>query len=502
MLTTKDKRQIRDYGAEPEITERQLKRFKEGFPFTELVGPASIDSGIAAYNEDEKGELAVYFDKRKEEHDICRFVPASGAATRMFKSLYEKREELVGRTRQDQINHIASNPLINDFFNSLNKYPFYRELGLEGNEPPDKILDMILGNKGLNYGALPKGLISFHDYGDISRTAFEEHLHEAARLIGEGDRVKLHFTVSEEHFDDFRSLEKAVVPALENAYQVQFDITYSFQKRKTDTIAVDLKNRPFRDEDGKIVFRPGGHGALLENLNDLNSDIIFINNIDNISPDRNSDNRILNKKMLGGILLKARSDVNELMQEIAKPEGNHFFDKAIDWLKNKAYVDIPNDYNSWPDDHKRQWVTQKLDRPLRVCGMVKNEGEPGGGPFFTKNREGEVSLQIVEPSQVDQYNEHQLNLFRRSSHFNPVDLVCSIKRQNGRSYNLSDYVDHDTGFISIKSVKGKDLKALELPGLWNGSMAGWITIFAEISSDTFTPVKTIFDLIRPAHNKP
>ena len=346
---------------------------------------------------------------------------------------------------------------------------------------------------------LPKGMLKFHVQGEISRTAFEEHLHEAARIILPAKDVMVHFTVSEEHLDGFRKTEKELVPQLQDRYGVTYRISYSFQKKETDTIAVDPGNTPFRDENGNLVFRPGGHGALLENLNVLDNDLLFINNIDNVSPDRNSKNRVLHKKVLAGTLLQVRDQLFRLIDQLEQYPSRDEIQRAEKWLTEVANFEIPEDYFTLSEGEKLDWLLSGLDRPIRVCGMVKNEGEPGGGPYFVKDTRGITSLQIVESSQVDHGDLEQEEIFQKASHFNPVDIVCSVRNRKGDRYDLTVYVDQETGFVSHKSVKGKDLKALELPGLWNGSMSGWITIFVEIPGSTFTPVKTIFDLLRKEH---
>jgi hypothetical protein len=501
LFSKEDLRQIVDRGSDPVVIHQQVERFKAGFPFAELVEPATPTGGITSLGEEEKAELIDYFDRHRKGQDICRFVPASGAATRMFKSLFALSDVLREKSDNEQQDFISTDQVGRSFFNSLEEFPFYHDLSLSGNESPLEVLDRLLMEKGLNYGLLPKGMLKFHHYGEHSRTAFEEHLHEAARLSESGEEVKLHFTVSEEHLKGFKKLEKMLVPKLEERYRVTFLISYSFQKAVTDTIAVDLQNSPFRDEKGKLVFRPGGHGALLQNLNDLSHDIVFINNIDNVSPDRNSELRVLHKKMLGGVLLDVRNEAWELLSGLNTGAESAVITAAEKWLQETASRELPDSYADWDIEERRSWLINMIDRPVRVCGMVRNEGEPGGGPFFAKNSEGEVSLQIVESSQVDFADEQQSSIFEGSTHFNPVDMVCSLKNYAGDSFDLTQFVDSHTGFISKKSVRGKELKALELPGLWNGSMAGWITVFIEVPGETFTPVKTIFDLVRPEHKE-
>ena len=501
LFLREDLKQIVDRGSDPVVIHQQIEQFKTGFPFAELVNPATPIKGITSFRDEEKAELIDYFDRHRKGLDICRFVPASGAATRMFKSLFALSDALSGKSVKEQQDFISTDEVGRNFFNSLPDYPFYHDLSLQGSEPPLEVLDRLLMEQGLNYGLLPKGMLKFHKYGEQSRTAFEEHLHEAARISESGEKVKLHFTVSEEHLKGFKKLEKMVVPLLEERYGVTFRISYSFQKTETDTIAVDLQNSPFRDERGKLVFRPGGHGALLQNLNDLAHDMVFINNVDNVSPDRACELRVLHKKMLGGVLLDVRNKAWELLSGLNAGTDAAWIVAAEKWLQETASRELPGAYKELDIAERRSWLIRMIDRPVRVCGMVKNEGEPGGGPFFVKNSEGEVSPQIVESSQVNFADEQQSALFARSTHFNPVDLVCSLKNHVGDSFDLTQFIDSNTGFISEKSVKGKELRALELPGLWNGSMAGWITVFVEVPGETFTPVKTIFDLVRPEHKE-
>jgi len=495
MFTHEDLHQIKERGSVPEIIENQVNQFAKGFPYADIVAAATAGNGILVYSEKEKEELASYFDTHKSALDIARFVPASGAATRMFKSLFSIRDELKKLHDSEVDAYINANKEAASFFHALHTYPFFNDLPEEIKKSPVKVMDYLLEPDGLNYGNLPKGLLKFHSYGKESRTAFEEHLHEAVRIIAPGKEIKLHFTVSEEHMPGFRKEEDRVVPLLEKQYGVKFTIGYSFQKKETDTIAVDMANKPFRDEGGRLVFRPGGHGALIENLNDLDHDLIYINNIDNVSPENNSEKRVLSKKMLAGLLLKTRNRAFELVNKLKynKPGAT---DEAMEWLKELNGAVIPENQGR---EELKQWLLDKIDRPIRVCGMVINEGEPGGGPFHVRNSNGVVSLQIVEASQIDQSHPGQMELLKKASHFNPVDLVCSVRKPDGGKYHLPEYIDPETGFISEKSVKGRDLKALELPGLWNGSMAGWLTLFVEIPAATFTPVKTVFDLVRPAH---
>jgi len=501
MLTREDIDQIRDRGSDPHTVEKQLERFEKGFPYARLKAPASVGNGISVFNDSEKKEIAAYFDTSKGAYSICRFVPASGAATRMFKDLFALRSALEGKSVEEQQSFLVSDATAKQFFNDLDRYPFYADLPAEEQTSPLDVLDLLLTQKGLDYGMLPKGMLKFHRHKGQTRTAFEEHLHEAAHIMLPGKTVKLHFTVSEEHLDGFKSLEREFVPKLREQYGVRFVVAYSFQKKETDTIAVDMNNAPFRDEQGTLVFRPGGHGALLQNLGDIDSDVLLINNIDNVSPERNSANRVMHKKVLAGTLLQAREKVFGLLDQLENALSEEVADAAARWLKEVAFAVFPDDFSLKSLQERAAWLREMLDRPVRVCGMVRNEGEPGGGPFYVEDTQGNTALQIVESSQVDPDDVTQQELFRKSSHFNPVDIACSTMDRHGNKYSLSEFTDEETGFISKKSVRGTELKALELPGLWNGSMARWITLFVEIPGSTFTPVKTIFDLLREEHRE-
>jgi hypothetical protein len=328
----------------------------------------------------------------------------------------------------------------------------------------------------------------------------EEHLVEAAEYSNNGKVAKLHFTVSQEHLDIFKKIVNYVVPKYEKQFGIKYDISFSVQKPSTDTIAVDMNNEPFRDKNGKLVFRPGGHGALIQNLNDLHKEIIFIKNIDNVVPDRFKATTYKYKKVLGGYLFRLQQQQFEYLELLDDGDvTNEELDEITAFAKDKLMIDIPDFFSTYNEIEKVDFLYGKLNRPMRVCGMVKNEGEPGGGPYFTRNSSDEISLQIVESSQIDHKNEKQEAMFRSSTHFNPVDLVCATQDFKGNSFNLPDYVDPETGFISLKSKDGKDLKAMELPGLWNGAMADWITIFVEVPILTFNPVKTVNDLLRETH---
>lgn len=503
MFSQADLQQIRDRGLSLDDINRQIRHFKEGFPPARLSAPAVAGRGILVLTEGEEQYYKDVFLNNAPDFRIIRFIPASGAATRMFKSLYAALEALSGLKKAQQKAWVEENREIRKFLKKIEKYPFYEDLGLKGKEKPSVILEAILGEEGLNYGKLPKGLLKFHRYDDTDRrTALEEHIREAIKYCVSRSRlVRIHLTVSPDHLEGFKAEAREVCKRLEEETGMQVEVNFSFQLPETDTIAVDPSNEPFRNPDGSLLFRPGGHGALIRNLDALDGDLVFISNIDNVSPDRNKNLRVRYKQVLGGLLLEIRSKVHYYLQQLTsedKPEKTRM-DHMLAFLHEKLGLAIPEKLESWEAPELRDWLIETLDRPIRVCGMVRNEGEPGGGPFYVQNKSGQVSLQIVESSQIDHGNMEQETLFKESTHFNPVDLVCSMRDFRGEAFNLQRYVDHNTGFISEKSLGGRDLKALELPGLWNGAMAHWLTLFVEVPAATFSPVKTVFDLHRKEH---
>jgi hypothetical protein len=491
MFNSTDLEQINKQGISINEIEKQLHYFRQGFPFICLTRPATLGDGIFMLNAENEVDFINLYNEYTSKHKILKFVPASGAASRMFKDLYAYIEN---EKTLDQL------PSVKQVIDNIEKFAFYEELkkllsaaGLEiKNVETKTLVEFILTNKGLNYGSLPKALILFHRYNDGSRTSLEEHLVESALYAYSDKKAFLHFTVSPEHRAAFEALISQNIEKYQKEYQITFEITYSVQSPATDTIAVDLENNPFRDKNGKLVFRPGGHGALIYNLNDLDADLIFIKNIDNVLPDRLKEETIHYKKLLAGFLVFLQDKIFTYQQWF---DENKISTENIEIIKNfyKTYFHI--DINAFTLEQ----IKATLFRPIRVCGMVKNEGEPGGGPFWVKEDNGEISLQIVESSQIDFNDNEQLQIFKKATHFNPVDLVCSIKNYKGEKYNLLDFIDYNTCFISQKSKDGRPLKALELPGLWNGAMAYWNTIFVEVPISTFCPVKTINDLLRKQH---
>ncbi|GAB3180254.1 DUF4301 family protein [Telluribacter humicola] len=497
MFNDDDLQLIKERGSDVALVEEQINYFIDGFPFLPLSKAATVGEGIIRLSDEQIQQLTAEFDRSAAEGEISllKFVPASGAATRMFKSLFAFLE-------QDK-----SDKSVEEFFERLTEFAFYNDLqealtadGKDINTADRKtIAEYFLTDKGLGYGSLPKGLLEFHRYEDGSRTPLEEHLVEGALYANAGGRVQIHFTVSPEHRDKFEKLVVEVLPTYESRFGVKYYVSFSEQKASTDTIAVNMDNTPFREKDGSLLFRPAGHGALLENLAGLDADVIFTKNIDNVVPDRLKDTTITYKKALAGILLSYQKRIFSYIEKLEKGQDAALLEELDRFFQEELSVRPPQGYTSWSDDEKAAYFLRKLDRPLRVCGMVKNEGEPGGGPFWADNADGSASLQIVESAQVDMDNESQKSIFKNATHFNPVDLVGAMKNRHGQAYDLRRFRDPMTGFVSNKSKDGKDLKAQELPGLWNGSMADWNTLFVEVPLVTFNPVKTVNDLLREQH---
>lgn len=446
-FTAQDLEQLAARGISVEKAEAQLECFRNGFPELDIVAPASTKKGILAPKRaEQEAYIAAWQEYLKEGHKILKFVPASGAASRMFKNLFQYLEDGI------------ETPFIQEFLANKDKFAFGPQLA--GKEGQDAVRYLL---QDMQYGDLPKGLLLFHKYRDGARTPALEHLVEGAQYCkGEGEKptVYLHFTVSHDHLPLFRQHIAENLAKFEEKYGVQYDVTFSEQLPSTDTIAANPDGTPFRTKDGKLLFRPGGHGALIENLNQQDADIVFIKNIDNVVPDRLKKDTIRYKQILAGVLVTEQKRVFEALKD-------------------------PN-----LSDEERA----KLNRPIRVCGVVKNTGEPGGGPFLVRESDGSISCQILESTQIS-----DPELMKQSTHFNPVDLVCAIRDFEGKPFDLPQYVDPQTGFISNKSKDGKELLALELPGLWNGAMAKWNTIFVEVPVSTFNPVKTVNDLLREQH---
>ncbi len=488
-FSDKDLKQIEARKSDVNTIDAQIQNFKTGFPYINAVRAATIGDGIIRLSEEDLEKYVSFFDAQASKKALVKFVPASGAASRMFKALYAAKDE--GKIDKS----------VEQFRDDTARFAFSKSLsGKLNGETLEHKLEALLGKDGLDYGNLPKGLLEFHLYPEGSRTAIEEHLVEGALYANNKGKVRLHFTVSPEHRKKFKNLIDATKQAYEEKYNVKYVITFSEQKPSTDTIAVDLENLPFRDASGKLLFRPAGHGALLENLNDIKADVVFIKNIDNVVPDHLKAETITYKKALAGILLDYQRKVFSLVKRLEKPEPTQFMiNKAAKFLREELSVEPEKGFRLWSKEDKLKYVLTKLKRPLRICGMVKNVGEPGGGPFWVANQDGSVSLQVVESAQFDMSNKKQVSIFENATHFNPVDLICSPRDHNKAYYNLTDFRDDKTGFITEKSQGGKVLKAQELPGLWNGAMADWNTLFVEVPLITFNPVKTVNDLLRKEH---
>ena len=361
------------------------------------------------------------------------------------------------------------------------------------------IVDTLLNIRGLNYGQLPKGLLSFHKYDDGVRTPIEEHLVEAALYAASNKQAYVHFTISHEHLELFKQKVTEKIALYKAKYDVKLNVSYSEQKPSTDTIAVNPDNSPFRNDDGSLLFRPGGHGALIENLNDLEADIVFIKNIDNVVPDRLKKETIDWKMVIAGKLVELQKQTFDYLHLLDKGYYTRAeLEEILSFLQHDLFCES-REAKTLDDAALAQYLYDKLNRPMRVCGMVKNVGEPGGGPFLAYNHDGTISLQILESSQIDKSNKDYVKMFTDGTHFNPVDIVCAIKNYKGEPFDLTKHVDKSTGFISSKSKNGRELKALELPGLWNGAMSDWNTIFVEVPLITFNPVKTVNDLLREQH---
>jgi hypothetical protein len=512
-FTDRDLKQTAEMGLTPEKVLSQIKSFKKGFPYSRLNRPCTVGDGIHVLSRPDVDRYAESYSEAALSGRAMKFVPASGAASRMFKaflavnSLYERitDKEI---SREEDSDHRS----VQEFVRGLKRFAFYEDLRsamarnsldtevlLEKGEYKP-ILESLLTSKGLDLANLPKGLIKFHSYPGHNRTAFEEHLVEgAAYTQNRNGGVRVHFTVSPEHDTSVRRHIESVRSLYEKGGGI-FSVEFSSQKASTDTIAVDMDNHPFRDGDGSLVFRPGGHGSLLENLCDLSGDILFIKNVDNVLPDSLKEETITYKKALGGLLIEVQKKIFAYLDKLVSGEANRtLLTEMIRFMKDRLFIMIPDRLERQSLDEQVRFLASRLSRPLRVCGMVKNEGEPGGGPFWVEHPDGTCSLQIVESSQVDMASSQQKKILGSSTHFNPVDLVCAVRDYRGKPFDLRRFVDPDTGFISIKSKDGKDLKALEHPGLWNGAMADWTTVFVEVPLATFSPVKTLNDLLRKEH---
>jgi hypothetical protein len=505
-----DLRQLSEKGIGYETIDAQLALFKKGIPPVKLSRPASPGDGVIVLGREKAIEYAVFYRQVAPSKGIMKFVPASGAASRMFMEPHSWLNELHnGVTLEDLL---AENESARQFFTEFKAFAFWEDLakaleraGLDADTLYEQgdfstLLDFLLNSKGLDYSLKPKGLIPFHRYVEYCRTPLEEHLVEGAYYARDtAGNVNIHFTVSPEHLTEFESLVRKKIPFYENEFGVKYQVRFSVQKSSTDTVAVDLKNELYREADGRLLFRPGGHGALIANLNDLDCEVVFIKNIDNVVPDHHKQETYLYKKALCGLLLQVQEKLFGWLNVLENsPFDEETCEKVFDFALKNLNLD-PDGLRGTLEERRKQ-LFDFLNRPIRVCGMVKNQGEPGGGPFWVKDpATGMNTLQIIEAAQINMQEPAQKAMFSVSTHFNPVDLVCSLKDYKGRKFNLMSYIDSQTGFISCKVKDGRTLKALELPGLWNGAMASWITLFVEVPLITFNPVKTVNDLLRPEH---
>ena len=503
-LSEKDLQQLAAKGITVEKFEQQLAEFKTGFPFLKLEGPAAIGKGIVAPSADEvKAYVKEWEEYKAEGKKIVKFVPASGAASRMFKDIF---------SFTDADYDVPTTDFEKKYFDNIEKFAFYdaldtllkdqegkgvKELLAEGKYKT--VAKGMLAKDGLNYGQLPKGMLLFHNYADGARTPMEEHLVEGALYAASNGEANVHFTVSHEHLDFFKNKVAEKADKYAGEFNIKYNISFSEQKPSTDTVAANPDGTPFRNEDGSLLFRPGGHGALIENLNEIDADVIFVKNIDNVVPDRLKEETVEWKQVIAGVLVKLQKKAFSYLELL--DAGTYTHEDLLEIIKfvQDDLCCRKSDIKELEDADLVIYLRKKLNRPMRIAGVVKNVGEPGGGPFLAYNEDGTYSLQILESSQIDKKNEIYMKYFTEGTHFNPVDLVCAVKDYKGQPFNLPEFVDRKTGFISSKSKSGKELLALELPGLWNGAMSDWNTVFVEVPLGTFNPVKTVNDLLRDQH---
>ncbi len=525
MFTQDDVKQINDRGASLQGVESQVDRFRKGFPWMDIVAPATPERGIEVLEEDEIQDVIDYIGETSIA-GACKFVPASGAASRMFKDIF------AGMAVLESGKDIPADAAAARLAAAVDRFAFYTEEMFgkveDSREYRLDVVEKVLTDKGLGYGSKPKGVIRFHKYpSGEARTAFAEHLVEGQDYMRDQEgNVSLVVTISPEHRPLFEAALEEVRAAYEERYGVRYNVRFTYQDKATDTIAVDKDNKPFRKEDGSLLFRPAGHGALIYNLNDVEEELVSIKNIDNVAVERLLPLTSKYKKVLIGRALQLRDTIFGFLTEFDMITGEGLSEYSVpipgvlsgyfsmpedryatnecqmlcneieEFLREELCIEMPQ-----AKDCKSRALAlkAKLNRPIRVCGMVRNQGEPGGGPFIIRAKDGSTSLQILESVQIDKENPAAVAALKSATHFNPVDLVCCLRNYRGEKFNLPDYVDEDAGFISSKSYQGRELKALELPGLWNGSMSDWNTLFVEVPVETFNPVKVVLDLLRPAH---
>ncbi len=512
--TDTDIEQLEERGITTEQLTTQLETLKKGVTYIDLYDAASLEDGILQLDPSEQKKYATLFESRKDSLDLLKFTPASGAATRMFRFLFEFLDEY--DAEKESINAYINKKEAKDlrlFFVGLDNFPFYNKVRKQLKKKYKKkkctninlnrqrFVSIMLNEDELNFGKKPKGLFPFHSYKHHVSTAFEEHLFEGATYADKNKKARLHFTISKDHKKYFEQQFEKRKEYIERKTGISFSITYSYQSKATDTIALDSDDSVLRNSSNEIIFRPGGHGALIDNLNNQNADLIFIKNIDNVVVFKYQEDVAFYKKMLAGKLLELqeRSFNYQLKIDQNKDLKEAKITEITTFLQNELSIKIAEDFEKYSASYKVIYLKQILDRPMRVCAMVPNEGEPGGGPFWIRSKNGKKSLQIIESVQIDPTNEQQQSILKKATHFNPVDIVCGIKNYKGEKYDLQKFVDTNASFITTKSYEGKKIKALEHPGLWNGGMAHWNTVFIEAPLITFNPVKTVNDLLKPAH---
>ena len=498
----------------PEKIIDQLKIFKNGIPFVKLIKACELNDGIKTIQNNKQKELIDLFQMALDNGRVMKFVPASGAATRMFKKLQavllDKNRISIEELKNKPKNENAAASV--EFLENINRFAFYYDLkeclkkdgkiinSLFKSGDVTDILIYTLEKRGLNYSNLPKGCIKFHKYPDGSRTAFEEHLVEAINYAADKNkRANIHFTISPEH----ESTTKELIDDIKTKYKKvgwQFNVSFSFQSPSTNTIAATPDNKPFRDNSGRLFFRPAGHGALLKNLNELDGDVILIKNIDNVVPDHLKGETYKYKKILGGYLVELQNKIFTFLLKLENDSTDKNLPGEIQkYITSELELELKSDFVSMNFTEKKKYLFDFLNRPIRVCGIVKKEGHAGGGPFLVEDEKGNISKQVVETTQIDLNDLEQRKIFDDATHFSPVDFACGIKDYKGKNFNLHDFANPNTGLITKKSKEGKELKALELPGLWNGGMYKWITVFVEVPLITFNPVKEVTDLLQPEH---
>ncbi|WP_445383931.1 DUF4301 family protein [Robiginitalea sp. IMCC44478] len=507
-FTEKDKQLFKAKGISEEKVLKQIGIFEEGIPFVQLEKAAVIDDGILSLEQEQQEQMQAYFREHKKGLQVLKFTPASGAASRMFKDLFNFLEEYdPDKTALEKYLKKTANKGIKTFIKGMEKFAFYEmvnsRIGTEHKTEGHRVfrfVDELMSETGLNYGFYPKGLLPFHNYKGYLATPYEEHLLEGASYARSTNVAYLHFTISEDHQKLFDQEHLRVAETVEDRTKCGFHVDYSFQKGATDTIAVTPENEPFRTEEGEILFRPGGHGALIENLDEQQADLIFIKNIDNVVIRESLEEVAYWKEVLGGYLLMLQKQAFSFARMLEQGSlDTDLLNRIREFLETRLNARFGSSFEGYSIEEQLAVLKDKLFRPIRVCGMVRNEGEPGGGPFWVADQKGHISLQIVESAQVNTDDPEQMQIFKESTHFNPVDIVCGVRDAFGKDYKLMNFVDERLGFITDKTFEGRSLKALELPGLWNGAMAYWNTVFVEVPVSTFNPVKTVNDLLKPAH---